>query len=1104
MNLLEARRAVAVCLCAALLLPFCPTRVVADDGPRVIIEIGQPSVWSLGQAHYLLAKMHRRNRKLSTRFPDENDLDSNRVSATRIDALRQSIGVEGQFDQAMGTKNDLALKRFREGEVRRETARADLLTRQKELQTVNGELAEINEQIALLTEEDRQSKEARDRATPPAPPTAEDNDRKKQLVLLNVRKSRKEEERTELKSQITSLTTTADTPTAAPTFEEPALTTGNGALPNPATFQKFMDKALAEAGKPELAASMKLDNFVGMQYEIISKQLTLLRDEVSPDDRVIFLELPASLYTVDGKADDYIAQVEWKVKRYCDKEPPATVQAEVITEILEKEGKTSEQVNDTLLRIDKVRGIVIRRMALQRLRMNTEISRAILLNKGMSLADVDEVIKNITRAQEALRSEKAGLTADMSEEEKAKRVVAAELNVLSQVERDVEKEVKEEHGESTAPYPITLEMVKRYRDNPSKYIDGRSDSQVCSDATAEQVRAIDIIPRQSALNVNEYHATVKETMFLAAFKFLIGFAGKVNFQRQRELYEQFVQQQVFASGYGKGDSKFGWTYGPQPGTKRISPGLRTTFAVLVVPRTTLAVELSARGRYYKRNKSPHDPDGDDVKLSPSPDASFFLSVPGKRTQEFWVDGISYSPVRKGKRVTAVIDGNYFSPQLGIMVNGVPLEPVVSISRAAGGDEEADVQSADGVAGEYEITNSRQIVLSFTMGDNYVGTPTITFTSPEKSTPINFFDLEINHHGTRSSLQEQSVREPMFIEDFGDKMEIDVIKEVPVVDAAGNPLDTTGAPVAKAAQGKFKLVRIKGAGMRPGAEITLNDSVVGTRFNFAKLSSILNYVNRRPTPLEPFVAQDSTKSYILYFPDPKKDKWKIGYRHLTRQGYEDGGATKDFSTPAFATIVRNYRFDPTKRHGEVDLTFASNIAISEATLDDPVGGACQGPKPGGDNQYRVKCFVPAGNAGKLERDFITVKLVFADKSEKYEDIRLPVRPMVTSVVNPRTGYAAGFTDEEPTVIIAGVNLQGITSVFFGDKEAKIIGAASPDAIAVKVPKGVGVSKGQAVAVPVIFQTAGGGQVPSGAVYTYLGEPLPPNVIVWPPSAPGKLP
>lgn len=1067
MNLSPVRRALAWVLCAGFILPLYPLRVAAVEGPRIIIEIGQPSVWSLGQAHYLLAKMHRRDRKLSTRFPGEDDLDSNRISATRIEALRSSLAIEGQFDQAMGVKNDLASRRFREGEARRETARTDLLARQGELQQVNQELADLNEQIAVTQEEDRQSTEARGRATPPAPPTTEDNERKKQLVLMGVKKTRKEEQRTELKTQITALQTTADTPTAAPTFEEPSTSTTNS-VPNPASFQKFMDKALAEAGKPDLSASMKLDNFIGMQYEIISKQLTLLRDEVGPEDRVIFFELPASIYTVDKKADDYVAQVEWQVSSYCDKEPPPSIQEEVIRETLLKEGKTEDEADRILMRIDKAREAIITRRAWERLRSDYK-----------STQDVRAQIDTLDKSS------------DVIEVKIDKLDVTTKRQLLEFTEEETKRvEDNERYGKKTVPYPITLEMIKKYR--------ATSDGK-CQPGHTEQVRAIDIIPRQSALNVNEYHSTVKQTMILAAFKFLVGFAGKVDYQRQRELYEQFVQQQVFASGYGKGLDKFGWTYGPQPGTKRIAPGERTTFAVLVVPRNTLAVELKARSRFYKRNTSPGDQESNHV--SASPDTSFLLSVPGKRTQEFWVDGISYAPVKKGKRVTAVIDGNYFSPQVGIMVNGVPLEPVLSISRIAGADEEADVQSADGVVGEYEVTNSRQIVLSFTMGDSYVGTPTITFTSPEKSTPINFFDLNINYRSSLDSLQDHSVREPMFIEDFSDKMDIEVVRDIDVVDAGGNPLDSNGAIVPTGSQAKYKLVRIKGSGMRPGAQLALNEGPIKYRSDLTSLAEVLEHVSKRgqATPLESFAAQDSSKSYILYFPDPKKDKWKITYRQLTRQGYEEAAAAKDFSSPTFKAEVKNYRFLADARRAEVDLNVLSKkYPLIRVVLEDPSSGRCFPAKLVDEHVYRVKCLVPADNRGKQERNSILIKAILDDgnggKKEMFADVDLPVRPQLFSLLNPRTGRAMGFADEQPVIVISGVNLQGVTGVLFGNEKAEVTGTSS-DSVTVKVPKGPVVAKGEAVSVPVAFQTAGD-QASSGLIYTYLGEPLPPNVVVLP--------
>ena len=996
------QQSLATFLCAILLLPIVSLPVQAGDGPRLVIEIGQPGVWSLGQAHYLLEKMHLRNRKLSSKFPSEDDLDPNRISATRIDALRSSLGIEGQFDQAMGTQNSLALRRLRESDARRETARGDSQKKQAELAQTNNELAEINENIALLEEENRQSQEARERETPPAPPGAEENQRRKDLALLKVRKARKEEQRNDLKSEITALNTTADTVPAAPTLQEPALSSGAGSLPDPKAFNDFLDKALKEAGKPDLSASMKLNNFIQGQYEIIANQLTLLRDEVGPDDRVIFLELPASIYTVDKKSDDYVAQVDWKVTKYCDEEPPRDIQLKELKKELNKLGDSEK---------------------------------------------ADKIQSRIEKAQ-------ASPTQEPSPEDTVDKPVPPS-------------------------FPITLKMIEGARDK-------------CKEATTNRVRAIDIIPRQSALNVNEYHATVRETAILAAVKFLVGFAGKVSYQRQRELYEQFVQQQIFASGYGKGTNQFGWTYGPQPGTRRIMTGQKTTFAVLAVPRDTLALELKASWKFYKRHTSPADTD-DDVKHG-EVSQPFFLSVPGKRTLEFWVDGISYTPVKKGKRVTAIIEGNFFSPQLGVLVNGVPLEPVVSISRIASATEEADVQSADGVSGEYEITSPRQIILSFTMGDSYVGIPNITITSPEKTTPINFFDLDINHRGTDAKLSDRTLKEPMFIEDFNEKLELESITKIEAVDSSGYPIDLTGRRVPKDDQAILKLVRIKGSGLRPRGDIVLNNTPIRRR-NYETLRAVLAAITAKPTPLDAFAVQESTSSYLLYSPDTAS-KWTIQYQQLTKQGYEQGSAVKDFSSPVFNVEVQNYRFVPGSRYAEVDLNVLSKKSpLIGVIVEDPSPRRCQPPKEFDPDEkiYRVRCLVPADNNGKVERSTILIQAVLAS-GPVFADVALPVKPQLFTLFNPRTSMPEGFAAEEPVVVISGINLQGVTGVFFGTQKGEITGT-SGDSITVKVPKVTGIPKGEAVAVPIVLQTAAG-QIPSGAIYTYKGEPLAPNVIVWP--------
>jgi hypothetical protein len=57
-----------------------------------------------------------------------------------------------------------------------------------------------------------------------------------------------------------------------------------------------------------------------MQYEIVAKQLTSLRDEAGAGHRIIFLEMPTSIESADRKkigngGEDKLAQSWWRVNR---------------------------------------------------------------------------------------------------------------------------------------------------------------------------------------------------------------------------------------------------------------------------------------------------------------------------------------------------------------------------------------------------------------------------------------------------------------------------------------------------------------------------------------------------------------------------------------------------------------------------------------------------------------------------------------------------------------------------------------------------------------------------------------------------------------------
>src|SRR2546423_15388884 len=88
-----------------LLLPFilltggltAPAAAKKKERKPVVISFGQPNIWSLEQAHYLLARMHRQNLDLQTKNVSRDDLDPNAVNARRINILKTLLEINAQY-----------------------------------------------------------------------------------------------------------------------------------------------------------------------------------------------------------------------------------------------------------------------------------------------------------------------------------------------------------------------------------------------------------------------------------------------------------------------------------------------------------------------------------------------------------------------------------------------------------------------------------------------------------------------------------------------------------------------------------------------------------------------------------------------------------------------------------------------------------------------------------------------------------------------------------------------------------------------------------------------------------------------------------------------
>src|SRR5829696_5774234 len=102
---------VVTIVCVSLLAPVSNT-VVAQNKSKITVEVGQPNIWSLGQAHYLLSNMRERSRELGVKVPVPKELDPSSANGTRINLLRTLLGAEVSVDTVAGLQNSLLSQGF--------------------------------------------------------------------------------------------------------------------------------------------------------------------------------------------------------------------------------------------------------------------------------------------------------------------------------------------------------------------------------------------------------------------------------------------------------------------------------------------------------------------------------------------------------------------------------------------------------------------------------------------------------------------------------------------------------------------------------------------------------------------------------------------------------------------------------------------------------------------------------------------------------------------------------------------------------------------------------------------------------------------------------
>ena len=637
------------------------------------------------------------------------------------------------------------------------------------------------------------------------------------------------------------MTTQAGSAPSAPALQTPS---APATLPAPSavlsqTVQSLLNKAANGFEGPRLQASIALDNFLQMQYEIVAKQLTTLRDETGAHRRILFLEMPTSIQASDRRVllmggEDKLAQSWWRISkvwhRYKTETSPCWIGRDYDEEELRYAKKTTSATSDS--------GVLLGQLANESAAMENaysslgldEVFRSgdpgrVLNAETLStlMAHVSQIAAGIRIKEDQFHSTReqflaaaADLKPDLQEnrslrisqiegscrtdqnnyDEQAQQLHRA-IAAIEFGEKNGTRENAASLRETDAQLKAVLKMLQnrledrldlhkaeiyqaiggpegmlRSFDTPIRGLD-RSDKGFGKDNSL--IRSVDLIPREAALNVNTAHDLVRNSALSFVWNTLFSFGLKVDYQRQKENYEQFMQQQSFSSSFGKGQATFGWTFAPLPGTRVLNSGDRTTYAVLEVPDDTSYLEVEGLGCAFRRTKFPLRDYPEDLDGRERADALTDYHCGDKLVTEirvpdrtnsggFWISGVDYQPVERGHKASVILRGGYFPPETTILVNGVRIPQVLGVGKPmlnmdAGPDDSAPDSSA--IAGAFEYVNREQLTLNLNIPENYDGPrfPEITVVAPARAQIINSLRLSINKKSSRLE-EEELIKSPL--------------------------------------------------------------------------------------------------------------------------------------------------------------------------------------------------------------------------------------------------------------------------------------------------------------------------------------------------------
>jgi len=693
----------------------------------VSVTIGKPRHWTLDDAHYLLADMHKRARGLTIKPPGA--INSDAVQGARTRSLQSRIELSGSYSELVGLENEIKQENLENAVEDLNTARADEQRYKQQLEQQSSTLLGLKREKAQLQAQSnglkaeidfndtliQQLKNSAGSQTQIADLSKKNMEIAQEKRAVDVKLNQVTAEIALVEAEVSILETSLD----AARKDQSNLTSQMQAVTAPALpeLQTRLNAAAAQqqvqGETPNFPPSVIIDNYIDAETVALAKKLTLLRSEIGDDKTVVFLELPQSIQTADRKSDNRHVQVIWKIEQYCTGDQDWFVKEAAEALLKEKSGLAAARS-------------LLDKNGLAASELNTKQNTlAQILNRSLNRSQQPETKPTENSADPDVYDDEQSRTKELE------RFVRQEIAASPGIDRDI------------------------------LCVSGRKSLIAEGGPWNGDASAWDLIPKSDAYNISDLDLEARQSAIGAVFSFLTGIGLQASFRRTEEQFERFKTQDVFASAFGQGAAEFGWVFNPKPGTDRISSGPKSTYATLTVPRQTSLIRLSAVACVLRNTEVPFadfeaaDPAGNQKARSRCTSRTTF-DIPVDNYQSFWIDKLNYTPVDRGDVISLLVQGSGFSPfQMSVLVDGTPLSQFASDQISYSVDENSNLipntqavtrvipPSSTTASGYYQVMNSGFMSMHFRMPASSKGTPDILIVSPSKTVRLNNLSLTVN-------------------------------------------------------------------------------------------------------------------------------------------------------------------------------------------------------------------------------------------------------------------------------------------------------------------------------------------------------------------------